>query len=376
MSLALNEDQRDLRESVRRAIQSLAGVDRTRDFIEGRLANSAEIWEALDRSLSLVALPIPVAEGGEGATWTEVGIVLEELGRTLVPTPYLSLATAVRILMRCQTDPAREALTAIAERKALPLVAFIGNDAGNFSVDNAPNADIGTTVAVSGVTALIPHHDGADSALLAAPDGDHLTLILLSTADLNIEAVPTIDLTRPMCIVTADSAKGTVIATTGVRGIVDDARSFAAAAIAMESVGGSDVCLTKTVDYARDRLQFGKAIGSYQGVKHACADLLRICEPARSAAYAAFEAANDGCQFKQIASIAKLVNDQAYATVSVESVQLHGGIGFTWELDLHLHYKRAVANRVIGPTVREHRSNVRSMVAELPAVRTDAERPE
>lgn len=367
MSLSFTEEQRAFRSSVRGVLERLASATHTRDFIEGRRDDYDEVWRHLDEALALSGLPIPEEFGGQGASWSEVGIVFEELGRTLFPTPYLSMMTAARVLAACRTPEADERLAQIARGVSRPLVAFVGNDRGSFNAAPGADTDPGCDVHVSGTSGLVPYHDGAESVIIEVRGGESDVLVSVPTSALSIEPAPTIDLTRPMCIVSADAALGTVLANRDVPAAVCDARSFIATAIALESVGGADVCLAMTADYARERVQFGKAIGSFQGVKHRLADLLRSFEPARSAAYAALETidASRAPERRHTASIAKLVADRMYAEVSIESVQLHGAIGFTWEFDLHLHYKRAIANRAVGPSARDHRRIVKSAIVDL-----------
>ena len=364
MSLSFDADQRAFRESVRGALDRSASAEHTRDFIEGRGSVPFEVWRSLNESLGLTGLPLAEDRGGQGASWSEVGIVFEELGRTLYPTPYLSIMTAIRALMGCPTSEARRYLESFAAGAASPLVAI---DGGEFTSGAAATCKAGDTTIVMGASGLVPFHPNADVVLLVASSGSTETLVALPTSAARVDVVPTIDLTRPMCTIAVDAAPGVVLSGPAADTAIADGRALIATTVALEAVGGADICLSTTVDYARDRQQFGAAIGSFQGVKHRLADLLRSFEPAKSAAYAALEAANSATprEFAQTASIAKLVADQMYADVSVDSVQLHGGIGFTWELDLHLHYKRAVANRAIGASTKEHRRAVKSMIREL-----------
>ena len=138
-----------------------------------------------------------------------------------------------------------------------------------------------------------------------------------------------------------------------------DALAFAAAGLALESIGGAECCLQLTVDYVKSRMQFGQPIGQFQAVKHMLADVVRVLEPAKAAAYAAMEvAATREADLPHLASIAKLSAVDAYAAAAGTSIQLHGAIGFTWELDLHLHFKRAVTCRSLFGTSKEHRRSL------------------
>lgn len=375
MSLSFTHDQRDFRASVRATLTRHASAAQTREFIEGRSDAVDSTWRKLDEAVGLAALPIAERLGGQGASWSEVGLVFEELGRVLYPTPYLPVMAAARVLMRCNSDAAEAVLRAIAEGSSTPMVSFAGNVSGRFdAVSSTPHAP-GTQVQVSGTSGLVPYHAAADTVLVAVRLGRDVALVSLPADETSIDVVPTIDLTRPACTITATSVSGMVLSATDMTEDLRDVRAFIATMTALESIGGADVCLAKTTDYARERIQFGSAIGSFQGVKHRCADLLRVFEPARSAAYAALAAANgaDLSEFGQVASIAKLVADQVYAEVSIESVQMHGAIGFTWEYDLHLHYKRAIANRAVGASAKDHRAAVRTMIQELLSSHFDRE---
>jgi len=372
MSLSFSEEQHAFRSSVRGVLERLGSFGDTRDLVDDRGPDPNETWARIDDALTLSALPIPEELGGQGGSWSEVGIVFEEMGRTLVPTPFLALMAAARTLSSCHTAESESRLSGLAAGVSPPMVAYTGNAPGRFELAAGAGLRSGADVVVHGTSGLTAFHPTADSVIVEAQGVEGPLLVALAARDLRIEPVPTIDLTRPMCIVTADAASGTVVASEDVRSIVEDTRSFVAVSVALESIGGADACLAMTADYARNRVQFGKAIGSFQGVKHRLADLLRAFEPAKSAAYAALDAiaSEPDDDARRTASIAKLVTDQMYADVSIESVQLHGAIGFTWELGLHLHYKRAIANRALGASARAHRESLRNAILELAQTRS------
>ena len=360
-------ERRLIRESVRDAVEHLASAAHTRQLVDGESDDVRGVWRKLNTTLGLTAIPVPEEFGGAGAGWAPAGIALEELGRTLYPVPYLSSCLAIRLLLRADTPAARELLSGIAGGDVVPAVVL--GSAGDGPARGAGpgmTATDGDTWTVSGQVDDVLDAADADVLLVAADGPDGPIVLAVDAATASVRPRPTLDLTRPVHSVSLDRAPGVPVTAVPAGALLADVAAFAAAALATEAVGGAGRCLDLTVAHVGERRQFGVPIGSFQAVKHACADLFRELEPARSAAYGAMEAADDDAeQLVQAAALAKVVTDRMYARVSLESVQLHGAMGFTWEMGLHLHVKRAVCNRVMFGEAPWHRAVLARTVAAL-----------
>ncbi|MDT0275934.1 acyl-CoA dehydrogenase [Blastococcus goldschmidtiae] len=363
-------ERRLVQESVRDAVEQLASVAHTRALVDHDAGDVREVWRELNTALGLTAIPVPEERGGAGSGWGAVGIVLEELGRTLYPVPYLSSCLALRLLLEADTPAAHELLPRIVSGDDVPAVVFGAAAAGR----PQPGPGRGMTAVdrngewrVSGRVDDVLGAAHADVLLVAASGPDGPVVLSVAAGAATIRSRPTLDPTRPVDDVVLDQAPATPLTAEPVEALLADVVAFGAAALATEAVGGAARCLDLALQYVRDRRQFGTPIGSFQAVKHACADLLRELEPARSAALGALEVADGGhdADLQATAALAKVVSDRMYTRVSLESVQLHGALGFTWEMELHLHTKRAVCNRVMFGEAPWHRAVLSRQVATL-----------
>lgn len=366
---SLDPTERQLiRESVRDAVARPAS--HTRQGVDGSADDVRRVWQELNAALGLTAIPVPEELGGAGAGWEAAGIALEELGRTLHPAPYLSSCLAIRLLLAADTAAARELLPGIAAGAVVPVVVL--GSSGDGPVRGAGpgmTATAGDGWTVSGQVDDVLDAAHADVLLVAADGPDGPVVLAVDAATATVRRRPTLDPSRPVHSVTLDRAPGTPVTAEPAGAVLADVAAFGAAALATEAVGGAAQCLDLAVEHVRQRHQFGAPIGSFQAVKHACADLFRELEPARSAAYGAMEVADgdDPEQLVQTAALAKVVSDRMYPRVALESVQLHGAMGFTWEMGLHLHVKRAVCNRVMFGAAPWHRAVLARPVAALAA---------
>ena len=202
---------------------------------------------------------------------------------------------------------------------------------------------------VSGVAALVLDGHTADLVLVAATSGAGISLFAIAAdADgMTREPLATLDRTRKLASISFDGVEARLIGDDGAAaGALARAYDLAVVALAAEQVGAAQRCLDMAVDYAKERIQFGRAIGSFQAVKHRCADMLVLVEGARSAAVHAAEAA-DGADLSIAASVAKMACSEAFLHVALDNMRIHGGIGFTWEHDAHLYVRRAKATQLI-----------------------------
>lgn len=283
----------------------------------------------------LLALEIPESLGGAGASFVETAIVLEEMGRAAAQTPCLGTVLAVGALTACAAHPIRDELL---ERIGAGATAAF---ATGFTMS-------GDTV--SGCAEFVPDASGADVLLLQADVGG--TPVVVLAERLSVTPQPVLDETRALATVTADSAD--VYETCSLTTDVGALRDRAAVAIACDSLGVAEAMLAATVEYASVRQQFDRAIGSFQAVKHACADMLVQLSVARELVAAAAEALATG-DSKTTAAMAKSYTCAAAVDVVGKAMQLHGGIGYTWESGLHVYLKRAMLNRSLYGSPASHR---------------------
>jgi alkylation response protein AidB-like acyl-CoA dehydrogenase len=277
-------------------------------------------------------LEIPDALGGAGVTFTETAVVLEELGRAAAPGGYLGTALAVGALTAVAPDAARDALL---ERIAAGSPAAL---ATGFSASGG---------AVTGRATFVPDAAGAEILLLLTDDA------VVLAENPTVTAQPVLDETRRLADVTTDGA--TVVERWPLP--VDPARltERAAVAVACDSLGLADAMLAATVEYVKVRHQFDRPIGSFQAVKHACADMLVRIAVARQLVDAAVADIAVGADASASAAMAKAYACDAAVDVVGKAMQLHGGIGYTWESGVHVYLKRATLNRALFGAPREHR---------------------
>jgi alkylation response protein AidB-like acyl-CoA dehydrogenase len=361
MRFAFDEEQEALRASARRFLDAHAAPAAVRAELERDRGGDPEVWRRVGRELGWTSLIVPEAYGGAGLGWIELAAVLEEMGRAALPSPFFAtvcLATPA-ILAGGSEAQKQDDLPGIAAGETIATLALGGPDAAG--VDATVSRD-GDEWVLDG---SIPHVvDGDRADLLIVParatgtsgdDGVSLFLVPAATAGIARRALPTMDRTRRLASIDLRGARvphGAILGEEG-RGAAILARTIdlACVALAAEQVGGAERCLELSVDYAKVRVQFGRPIGSFQAIKHRCADLLVDVESARSAAYhAAWCAATGDPDLPLAAATAKAVCSEAYFRCAAETIQIHGGIGFTWEHEAHVHFKRARASEAfLGP---------------------------
>lgn len=289
-----------------------------------------------------VALEIPESLGGTGASFVETAIVLEEMGRAATDHRYLGTTLAVGALTALAPNDSRDALLRRIGAGATAALAT------GFTLADG---------AVTGRTEFVPDVVGADIFLILADDASGPMLVEASALapGLEVTAQPVLDQTRALAVVTADGAP-----TVGSWPLPDARalRDRAAVAIACDSLGLSERMLAATVDYASVRHQFGRPIGSFQAVKHACADMLVQVSVARQLVTVAVDAMAGGDDAGVAASMAKSYACSTAVDVIGKAMQLHGGIGYTWESGIHTYLKRAMLNRSLYGSPASHRKRL------------------
>ncbi|MGI5242204.1 acyl-CoA dehydrogenase family protein [Dactylosporangium sp. CA-139066] len=364
MRLAFTDEQEELRTSVRRLLAEHWSPEKRRAALDSAEPYDARLWKTMAEGLGLHGMAIPEEYGGAGYGFVEQSVVLEEIGRALLRAPYLSTVTVAATALQAGQDEALRAdwLPRIAAGQA---VAALAHDERRGARPAAAVRD-GAGWRVSGTKAYVVDGAQADLFVVTATGDDGPVLLAVEGSADGVATLehPTLDLTRRLATVTFTEAQGRAIAVGDqARDVLDRTLDVAAVALACEQVGGAAAALEMTVEYAKIREQFGAPIGSFQAIKFKCADMLLDLEAARSAAYYAAASVNDNAADLPIAaSVAKAVCSDAYTAITAEMIQIHGGIGYTWEHDAHLYFKRAKAAQHLFGDADRHRARLADLV--------------
>lgn len=355
MSGVFTEEQEELRRYARQWLDENAPLEAVRKIAETPEGFDAAQWSELG-SLGWLGIAVGEAYGGSGFGFMELAVLAEEMGRTLYPSPFLStVVLGTWLVERLGTD----------DQKAEILPAVVRGDhrlavaAGRAAVHDLVARRQGTDWVVSGRARLVLDGHTAHTLIVeaAADDGTRLFLVDGDAGGLERNPLSVMDLTRPQAEVTATDVVASPLGDGRAGDAVDHALDRAVAALAMEQVGGAQACLDMSVEYAKVRHQFGRPIGSFQAIKHMCADMLVGVESARSAAYHLASVIDHDPEEAAIAApVAKSFCSEAYEKAAGDTIQIHGGIGFTWEHDAHLYLKRAKSSALLFGDPRYHRA--------------------
>jgi alkylation response protein AidB-like acyl-CoA dehydrogenase len=370
MDFAFSEEQEMLRASAREFLTKECPSSYVRRMMETEDAWDPDLWKRI-AEMGWTGLGIPEAYDGVG-TFLDLAVILEEAGRALLPGPYFgTMALAVPALLEAGTEAQKQlVLCRIASGEARATVA-VTEPSGRWDADGVALTAQATGGGwrLDGVKLFVPDAAVADHLVVAArtrsggEEGVTLFLVSGKAAGLSIKPLKTLDMTRRWYEVRFE---GVEVPGDAVMGAVDQgwtplkrAMDWGAAALCAEMVGGAQHVLDTSVEYAKTRQQFGKPIGIYQAVSHKLADMLLETESARSATYyAAWAVDADAPDRSLAASMAKAYASDAYRRAAGNGIQVHGGIGFTWEHDMHLYFKRAKASEVTLGDPTYHRELV------------------
>lgn len=369
-----SEEYAELARVLRGALASTVTMDRILDFVDGQ-AGMEDVWTTLQEDLDLLGLLVPAEHGGVGADFRAAAIVLTELGRALAPVPYLmSCVVAPTLLLASGDDDAcRRLLPQLANGQSIATVdlpAGAREDSWGRHLDAQRTSNAWTLT--GSVDGLI---DGerATTYLVAADasDAPGVTLFEIEqgAAGVEVEPLESLDPTRPMARLQLFDARATPIGEPGFAAqALTRTRDVAMVALACEQLGGNEAILAQAVEYARERVQFGRPIGSFQGIKHLLAERAVDIEDARSAvAYGTWAVDSASDELSMAAAIARICVSEAYSRTAADNIQVHGGIGFTWEHGAHLHYRRATVGRLLFGDPYTHRDRLVTMVGRSPA---------
>jgi alkylation response protein AidB-like acyl-CoA dehydrogenase len=353
MDFGLSEEQVLLKETIRRFLDSECPTTRVRAIMEIDTAHDPALWAGL-AELGVPGLYVPAAHGGSGLELLDVALAAEELGWAATPGPFLACALATAALTASEN---REACTrwlpGIAEGSAIVTFA-LGEEGSEWDAAQVKTRARGG--ALTGQKLLVPSAAVADAILVAAQDDDGPGLWLVERGAPGLDVTPQqgTDMTRPVAAVTLAGAPAAKVA--AGRTTIDRARDAGLVLVAADAYGGARRCIDMTVKYALTREQFGQPIGAFQGVKHQLADLVTELEPAVSLwwyAAHAYDRIRDRAE--RHAALAKAHLTDVYDRVTRMTTELHGGIGFTWEYDLHLWFRRAIFDRAFLGDANYHR---------------------
>jgi alkylation response protein AidB-like acyl-CoA dehydrogenase len=362
MNFGFSEEQDELRKMVRRFLEEKSPESEVRRLMATSEGYDPAVWAQMANELALQGLGIPEEYGGQGYGPVELYVVFEEMGAALLCSPYFStVALAANALLLVGDDQSKnDYLPGIASGETIATVALT-DDAGRWDLATTSTTARreGDGFVLSGVRNYVT--DGSTATLLLVPAMTEAGLSLFAVdgdaTGVTRESLATMDQTRKQSRIVFENSPARLVGTDGgaLQGL-ESTSQIAAAALAAEQVGGAQRVLDSSVEYAKNRVQFGRPIGSFQAIKHKCADMLLDVESAKSAAYyAAWAAQERNDELPIAASLAKSFCSEAYFHCAAENIQIHGGIGFTWEHPAHLYFKRAKSSELFLGDPAYHR---------------------
>jgi alkylation response protein AidB-like acyl-CoA dehydrogenase len=365
MNFAFTDEQEELRKTVRSFLENKSSEEAVREQMETEDGYDPAVWSQMGEQMGLQGLSIPEEYGGSGYGFVELGIVLEEMGRALLCAPFFSSAVlAANTLLQSGDDDAKaKYLPGIASGETIATLAYTEPsgkwDESGITMEATASGDAYT---LSGTKSFVLDGNAAGLFIVAAKTGAGTSLFAVEgdASGITRTNLSTMDQTRKQAKIDFDNTPATLIGEEG-KGwdTLETVLDLAAVALAAEQVGGAQKVLEMAVDYAKVRVQFGRPIGSFQAIKHKCADMLLEVESAKSAAYYGMWCASEmNDELASTASLAKAYCSEAYFHAAAENIQIHGGIGFTWEHPAHLYFKRAKSSELLFGDPTYHREQL------------------
>lgn len=362
MQWAFTAEQLEFRAVLRRYFQDHCPPTEARRLMATEAGWDAVRWKALNDDLGVGGVHIPEAYGGQGFGLVELGIVLEEMGRALVCAPFFSSTVlAATAILEVGTEAEKAELLpplALGEMTAALAVTEVNGrwDLGGVEMTAEPS---GASWRLSGAKSFVVDGHTADQILAVAKTGDGLGLFLVegSAAGLQRRALASLDPTRKIARLDFANVEARRIGEGDATAGLEQTLRIAAVALANEMVGGAEHLRESALEFAKLRVQFGQPIAAFQSMKHKQADMLVDVELAKTAAYVA-AASHGEADFAANAHLAKAAASEAYLQTAIHTVQIHGGLGFTWENDTHLWFKRAKSSEVFLGDAAAHRDQM------------------
>lgn len=361
---AFDSDQEEFRSSLRRLLAERAPMSRVREIAE-RGTYDAETWRLLVSNMGVPGLHVAEEFGGGGFSFLETAVVAQELGRVLTPVPMITTTGAIEAVLR---------LGSLAQQRALLPALLDGTAIGTLALSGPRDTAVGSAQVrtagdpasplLTGRIDYVPFGHVADLLVVPALDsaGDMMALYVVEAqaAGVRVTARPSLDPTRPVATVDLSDAPAKVLGSdpAAIGRVVALVRTL----LANETIGAAEAVLDKAVEYAKQRVQFNRPIGSFQAVKHKCADMAIAIDAAQATVmYASLCASEDNDEFPRVAVMAKSQGAECLSFCAAQNIQIHGGIGFTWEADPHLYFRRAKATE---PLLGDHAHHT-ELLAEL-----------
>lgn len=369
MSIVFDTEQQALRDASRQFFSEQFSSENVRVAMSTPEGYDTKVWLRMASELGLQGLAIADELGGGGAGFTEQLVVFEELGKALAGSPYYStIGLAANTISASGSGALQDRLlSSIAEGNTIATTSYLDSEGRIDLKGSAVNAvDTGSGWSLNGGGYYVTDGHVADIliAIAATVDGPTLFAAPADSPGVTAQQLETLDPTRKQAHLTFTNAPAEVLGAAGSGyEVLDHALDLARVALACEQLGGAQSCLDAAVEYASVRVQFGRKIGSFQAIKHRCADILTAVEIARSAIYHAVSLASDpetvsSQSLKLAAPMAKALASEAYLFAARQNIQIHGGIGCTWEHDAHLHYRRAHSSNVLLGDINQQRDLV------------------
>ena len=369
MQFGFTSEQQEFRSVLRRFFEETSPPSVVRRLMETQTGWEREAWRDLNRQLGLCGVHVPEAYGGQGFGFAELGIVLEEMGRALLCAPFFaSTVLATTAIMNAGTDGQKgELLPGIASGETIATLAFTEPN-GRWDAAGAETTatPFGDGFRLDGVKSFVLDGVAADLLVVLArrpgssgDDGLSFFTVQGDAPGLTRRPLEVLDPTRKQALLEFRGTEAKLLGDEGAAaGPLAKTLAQAAACLASEMVGGAERLRESALDYANLRVQFGRPIASFQSMKHKQADMLLNVELAKSAAYVAAQAADEDADLPALASLAKACASEAYLQTAIDTIQIHGGIGFTGDHDTHLWFKRAKSSEVLLGDPTWHREQM------------------
>jgi alkylation response protein AidB-like acyl-CoA dehydrogenase len=355
---SLDRDElEELRATVRAAAAEAGYPGRVRELEGSASGLDADLWRLLAEEIGLAGVGLPEEIGGLGGL-AELLAVAEELGATLAPVPFVSSTVLCGQLLAACSDEAAKYLERIVAGET--AAAALTDDWRTWPTEDVTSTSDGATV--TGVVRFVPFASSAAFFVVAARTAQGVELFAVEASDASVTPLPSLDFSRPSGTVAFESSPAVALTTGGAgAGALGAGLDVALLAVAADQLGGAQHCFDMTLDYIKVRRQFNREIGSFQAIKHRMADALMLVEMARSGLEKVTWGQTDNRSAD--ASVVKAWGSDSYVAMSAEAIQLHGGIGFTWEHDAHLYFRRARYDAAFLGDAAFHRERIATLLA-------------
>ncbi len=370
MKFSFSDEQAEFRSMLRRFLEDKSPTTEVRRLMAMDAGYDPDVWRQLSQELGLTAIHIPEAYGGQGFGISELAITVEEMGRALLCAPYFaSTVLAATVIQKAGTEAQKQALLpGIAAGDTIATLA-LAEERGQWRVDDieATATLSGDKVRLDGIKSFVLDGTSAGLIVVAArrsgstgSDGVSLYTVAGDAQGVERRLLKSADPTRKISRIAFSGVEAELLGEEGAAaGPIAETLDIAAICLANEMAGGAERLLEDAIDYAKMRVQFGRPIASFQSLKHKAADMLLEVEMAKSAAYHAAAGVDAGDDdVPAVASLAKAAAADAYMNTAIHAVQIHGGIGFTWDNDTHLWFKRAKSSEVLLGGTAYHRERL------------------